>query len=339
MDRPSEAEALASAWRALTGNADCQGWRTIPVAAGKSCRLLAGRHFPGNEEAVLFGFRPVLIPDTENLPEGNGFVIRIVDFQLESESRLWFALLHQAAGSLEMFTMMAADVVATTDSAATDNNEQLISIFLGRVRAWQIFMKRASEGMLSPEAEVGLYGELVLLKEILESGVPETTAIQSWRGPLDGIQDFQLGTGAIEVKTTTSIGGFHANITSLEQLDESLITPLFLAGVHLQLKKSGISLPELVEEIYNLLHMEPELRLAFQTQLLHAGFYPSMSERYFRRFSLKRRKIFPIYGDFPRLRRSDVSSQIQKARYEIDLDLLNVADVSLDITLHSLGVF
>ena len=84
MGRPSEAEALASAWRALAGSAGSGGWRTIPVTAGGTCRILAGRQLPGDEEAVLIGLRPARIPAADQLPEGHGFSVQTVDPGLES---------------------------------------------------------------------------------------------------------------------------------------------------------------------------------------------------------------------------------------------------------------
>lgn len=334
----NEAEALVTAWRALNGREACEGRRTIPVSSGVICRLLAGRHFPGSEEAVLVGFRPVQIPANAYLPEGNGFVVRKVDFELESERRIWFALLRQAAGSLDMFTIMAADVVTTLNSSGIEIDEQLLGLFLGRIRAWQGFMKHGNEGVLSPESEVGLHGELLVLEALIEAGLPPATAIDSWYGPIDGVQDFQLGTGAIEVKTTISIGGFSASVTSLEQLDSSLVKPLFLAGVRLRLDETGINLPERVAAIRKMLQLESAALIVFESRLLHAGFSSAMSLRYTRRFSHDRTMIFHVDDCFPALTRSRVPNEIRKIRYEIDLELVKTADISLDFTLQKLGV-
>jgi hypothetical protein len=83
---------------------------------------------------------------------------------------------------------------------------------------------------LSPESEIGLVGELTLLRVIIDAGVPPVTAIESWVGPFDGVQDFNLGTGSLEVKATLSMTGFPAKIGSLEQLDDFVRQPLFLPG-------------------------------------------------------------------------------------------------------------
>ena len=74
MDQLNKAEEIASAWKALAGNSrGDEGWMTIPVSLKSSCKLLAGRRFPGNEEAVIVGFPSFQMPSKGQLPEGRGF--------------------------------------------------------------------------------------------------------------------------------------------------------------------------------------------------------------------------------------------------------------------------
>ena len=108
------------------------------------------------------------------------------------------------------------------------NPPTILRALLDRVRAWQVFMDRSGDGALSPEAEVGLFGELVVLGEVIRQGVPPIVACESWEGPGGGLHDFRWSTGAIEVKATAAVGSFPARIGSLAQLDDSEIQPLFL---------------------------------------------------------------------------------------------------------------
>jgi len=164
-------------------------------------------------------------------------------------------------------------------------------------------------------------------------------AVEAWCGPMDSLQDFRLGTGAIEVKTTLTGSGFYAAITSLEQLDDSLIRPLFLAGIRLRSDSvSGLNLPERVAAIRNSLHSDPAALNTFEARLLHAGFSSAMSARYSRCFSHDRTGLFQVDEGFPRLIRSGVPPEIRKVRYEIDLDLVSAQNVELDTALQSLGV-
>ena len=45
------------------------GWRTIEIATRLSCSVLAARHFPGNEEAVILGFSSAKIPSLSICPK------------------------------------------------------------------------------------------------------------------------------------------------------------------------------------------------------------------------------------------------------------------------------
>lgn len=334
----SEREELLAAWRALAGDQVAEGWRTIPVALGGPCRLLAGRHFPGNEEALLVGFASIQVPPADQLPQGTGFLVSRAEIGSEGSGRVWIALCRQSAGSPDLFAMMADDIVLTLEKQRSANDDRLFQVFLSRIRAWQEFMRRGGDGVLGPEAEVGLFGELELLRSLIMIGLPASVAVEAWQGPMDGLQDFAFGTGAIEVKTTVSPNGFPATIGSLDQLDDSLTRPLFLAGVRLVLDISGRTLPEQVGELRGLLCDEPAVPGLFDSRLLHAGFLNASAERYTRRFSLVGARMLPVSEGFPRLTRVNVAIEIRKVRYELDLDLVNVSDIGLDDALKQLGV-
>lgn len=105
------------------------------------------------------------------------------------------------------------------------------------IKPWNPFMSgHPAKPWTSPPASMRTDSGLVL-------------ALESWVGPLNAVRDFEIGTGAIEVKTTISAVGFPAKIGSLEQLDDSARQPLFLAGVRLRQGETGQNLSELVADI------------------------------------------------------------------------------------------
>ena len=53
-------EILAS-WKALNNPGSGTGWQAVPVTSPGDCRIMAARHFPENDEAVLIGFTPVAL--------------------------------------------------------------------------------------------------------------------------------------------------------------------------------------------------------------------------------------------------------------------------------------
>lgn len=339
MAQLNKAEEITAVWNALAESSRSEdGWMTMPVATGSPCALKVGRHFPGGEEAVLVGFRSLPSPVTEQLPEGRGFSVLEVVFDQEGEGRTWIALQRLTAGSLVMFTMMAADIVSTLDGIAATSDDLLFVAFLARIRAWQNFMQRGKEGVLGFESEVGLYGELVILEALVRAGMPPDLAVKAWVGPCDGIQDFIIGTGAIEVKTTTAAGIFPAWISSLEQLDDSQNSPLFLAAVRICQIDTGASLPEKICEIRHLLqNNSPGVLPEFELRLLQAGYISSLAGRYIRKFEKVAIRIILVDDFVPKLVHGTVPSGIIRAKYEINIETISSRDRSLENTLHSLG--
>lgn len=333
-----EAERLWVAWRALSGNRVDDGWLTIPIELDASCLLMAGRHFPGDEEAVLVGFRSIKMPPDSHLPQGHGFKVERLTSDALGDAHDWLALSRKVGGSLDLFAMMAGDAVRLLESSSFIDEERLFKLFLSRIRAWQDFMERGRDGVLDQESEIGLLGEMLVLKGLLDAGVPADMALDSWQGPLDSLQDFILGSGAIEVKTTVSANGFPATISSLEQLDETLRQPLFVAAVRLALDSSGKTLPEFAAEFKGLLREQPGALGTLENRLLQAGYLEALEDKYIRRFTHSSTSLLLVEGEFPRLTRHHVSASIARARYELNLDLASIENVGLIRALELLGV-
>ena len=232
---------------------------------------------------------------------------------------------------------MVADVSHTMEIESGVDETRLLKVFLGRIRAWQEFMRKGAQA-LSPESEIGLVGELTVLRAVIDAGVSPATAIESWVGPLDGVQDFELGTGSLEVKTTLSATGFTAKIGSLEQLDDSLRQPLFLVGARLRQSETGQRLPELVAEMHDVIAGEAEAVRLLSERLIAAGYFDAHADRYSRRLSLHDIRIIEVTEFFPRLTPGNLPLGITKATYEIDLDKAPGSSISAADAMKKLGV-
>jgi Putative PD-(D/E)XK family member, (DUF4420) len=333
MARPSKDFLLA--WSSLSGNEAERGWRTIALPPSGPLDVRAGRRTPDNAEAVLVGFPTAKIPTAEKFPEGQGFSVERAD--LESTGKLWIALSRKFAGSIELFAAMSCDVIGALDDAlaAGADEARLARVCIGRVGAWQEFMRKGNQA-LSPEAEIGLIGELTLLRAIIGAGVAAALAIESWIGPLDGIQDFEIGTGAIETKATLSAKGFPAKIGSLEQLDDSVRQPLFVAGARFRQVESGQNLPEFVAVMHKEIQGDPEAKRLLSERLLAAGYIDSHESKYTRRFTLNDIRIIKVDDNFPRLTSFSTPTGIMRAMYEIDLDKVQGDNVGIDTALKQL---
>lgn len=326
-----------AAWRALAGGPEVDGWKTIPIATSAACALLAGRRRPGDQEAILVGFRKIRAIPAAQMPQGHGFEVNRLLPAPTGYDGAWVTLTRRTGGNPDLFAMMAKDLVRLLEGCGHQDDDALLVRFLSRIRAWQDFMDRHKEGVLSPEAELGLFGELVILERMLNTGMAARNVLDAWQGPLDGLQDFIPGHGGIEVKTTLSAAGFRATITSLEQLDDNLRHPLFLAAVRLGLNASGITLSGMAETIRDRLRdSQSELEL-FEVRLFQAGLLPTAVECYTRRFLLSCTAILPVSAYFPRLTRANLHPAIRQARYEIDLDLTGASGIDLERALELVG--
>ncbi|PHV30766.1 PD-(D/E)XK motif protein [Janthinobacterium sp. NFX145] len=331
-----QSDEFLMAWSSLSGLGEEMGWQAIPIAPALPLELRAGRRSPDNAEAVFVGFPSIHLSAADKLPEGQGFAVERVDPQ--GDNKMWLALTRKPTGSEDLFASMASDVVGALDDAvaARANEQKLLRVFLGRVGAWQEFMRKGFQ-TLSPEAEIGLVGELYVLRLIIDAGVPAPVAVDSWCGPLDALQDFELGTGALEVKSTLSAIGFPAKIGSLEQLEDSVRQPLFVISVRLKQITTGKTMPEIVDEMQCIVKGDAEAERLISERLLAAGYIEQHAERYTRRFTQASTRIIEVSENFPRLTLGNVPLGITKASYEIDLDKAAGKVVEIDEALKKLG--
>lgn len=319
----TENSGLLTAWRALDGVSTANGWRTIDLEMMGNCRLLAGRRFPGNEEAILVGFSTASIPNDKSLPQAHGFCVNRLERNLLGDGNVWISLARVPAGTLDMFSLMAEDIVAFLKIRHADSEENILRAFLSRIHAWLNFMNRGSLDILSAEAEIGLFGELLVLQGLLETGIPPIDVINAWQGPVGGVQDFLIGSGAIEVKTTIAPASFPAKISSLEQLDTSLVQPIFIAGVRLILDDAGVTLPEFAYKLRSQIDPDAAARSLYENRLIQAGLLEAHSGSYVRKFRHSYTYVFAVEESFPRLSQENVPIEIRRAHYELDLALIN----------------
>jgi hypothetical protein len=328
---------LADAWRSLSGASGDDGWKLIKLDEVGACSLSAGRRFPGNSEALLVSFPGARVPAGRQLPHGRGFEVTKVPLGSNTEESLTLGLVREQAGSLDLFEAMAEDIIRSLERGSRASVQALLDIFLRRVAAWQDFMRRPGDQRLSPEEEVGLYGELLMLETMLEVGAPATDIVDGWEGPLDGLQDFVVGVGAIEVKATISATGFPARIASLEQLEDSERQPLYLAAQRLASVSDGAALPEIVDRLRARLSESGAAGL-FELRLKQAGYRDEHAEHYVRTFAPAGERLFHVDPNFPRLTPGTVSSAIRSAVYTLELDHLEAEPTPLLTALRNLEI-
>lgn len=310
-------DELILTWKALECASSEAGWSRMNIGSAGSVSIMAGLLQPGNEEALVILFPSLTPVKASNLPQGGGFQVICENF--DSEPGRWIAVVRTEAGPFDLFSLMAADIADTLHSSHIYDEAKKYQKMLGRIRAWQLFMKPGRD-RLTLEEELGLVGELYCVQALIGAGAPAERAINSWTGPEDGIQDFEIGIGALEVKSTLAVSGFPAKIQSLEQLDDSQRQPLIVAGCRFSLGESGSTLPERINQLYDRIRDTPGCGDRLDILLLRAGFHISQADLYTRRFVGPELQLWLVDDFFPRLTMSLVPTGIHSAFYSIDLE-------------------
>lgn len=192
---------------------------------------------------------------------------------------------------------------------------------LGRVFVrWRRFWAPDGAGEFSIEWLKGLFGELVVLKQLVDRA---SAAVESWIGPTDPNRDFSGHGIGLEVKTTTARPPV-AKIHSLAQLDADSLRSLFLVVVLLAHDGNGRALNEIVRELDGLLEATPAAHETFLERLRKAGYRRELEDRYSEhRFSTEDVRWFEVTEEFPKITRasfqSPPDSRILGVEYMLDL--------------------
>ncbi|KHT63903.1 hypothetical protein RJ45_09385 [Photobacterium gaetbulicola] len=304
-------------WNGLQTDEVQQGWQGIPLRKVGTISLYAARKYPENMESFAVGFKYFSAKQIASLPRGAGF--KVEEAQLNSEERNWIALSRQKSASLELFTMMATDIFNTLCKQEQASEEAAFTLFISRIKAWQQFMKQG-QSKLGKEAELGLVGELTFIRQLIDTGLCAGSLMSTWVGPDHAAQDFHLGIGAVEVKSTLAPVGFAAKIHSLEQLDDSMSGPLFMCGIRFSQSDKGQTLPDIVSDIRSQLeHIENQELDTFDTLLIKSGYHPTGAENYTTKFLPEEFMYWAVNDEFPRLTRAKVPFGVLGTTYTIDV--------------------
>lgn len=177
---------------------------------------------------------------------------------------------------------------------------------------------------LSPEQQHGLYGELLLMRELIAS-LGEANAIDAWLGPASEQHDFVFGAFDAECKTTTSEKRIHM-IGSASQLENVPGRELWLISVQITRAglDSGESLNELVSDVAESLDTQAERFWGF---LRDIGWRRDDADMYSQRFMLRSRiQTYLVTNDFPAITTAALKSVIP--HYDTVSDVSYRVDVS-----------
>ncbi len=236
----------------------------------------------------------------------------------------------------DIFAVLCEDL--TQAVANVENENTLLKILKQRFTKWQNLFEKLSNSGLSANEQKGFFGELYLLKILLENLKNPVYVLETWCGMLASPQDFYgQNQWAIEVKTTQE-NSEKLGINNEFQLDETVFESLFL--LHISLKnnenyllggskppdryknneKQSQNLNNLVAIIFDLLQNNALATQLFKQKLLDAGYYDLHKNLYENTFyELVATDFYVVKGEFPRLIPAKIYAGITNTKYQISL--------------------
>lgn len=245
---------------------------------------------------------------------------------VEIDGRRCLELSVAAASLFRSFYQLLADLTARIlDDAPVGAAAQAV------LADWRALLQQAAA--LSDERQAGLFGELWLLRRLIETRGPD--AVTAWTGPLRAAHDFRTTEGDLEVKTTYGARRVHV-INGVSQLTPVEDVPLYLLSLRLQAAgQGGHSLPEAVARVRGLLTAAAVYSARFEQALELAGYRDEDADLYPARSRFAAAPVLVAVVDgTPRLSRaalaclsaSYAAERIVDVTYRIDIEGLGWPD-------------
>ncbi|MFG3225168.1 PD-(D/E)XK motif protein [Kitasatospora sp. NPDC048194] len=270
--------------------------------------------FPGRDRALV-------IASTERIGDrdlvlANGLTCAFHDGHVE--------VVAQSATDPQIFCALLADLLDHLQRTSVGPAAAVVR----RIGSWQRMLVRGLGDALGPEARVGLFGELLVLRDLVVPALGEN-ALAAWQGPQGGPKDFAWAAWGLEVK---SMGGTRARlrcrIHGEDQLDDASYDYLALVHQTLLSGAGGVSLPDLVDELRAHTALTTQ-QAALENNLLEAGWLDAHRSHYEgERWLLTARRCFRVTDGFPRVVPQMLPRGVRGVAYDIDLGVC--ADAAVD---------
>lgn len=237
-------------------------------------------------------------------------------------------------GSQDIFVWLAEDIARRT--AAAENDEAAVSIWLGRLERWSRLLQRAPNG-LSERRQRALYAELWFLEWLIDQLGCEA-AVAAWTGPSGNPRDFETAAHGVEVKASAANEPQVVTINGERQLDDAELHSLHL--VHLSLEPIQ-GADETLAAMVGRLRARLDGAVAagdFEDRLMDAGYSDAHARRYAGiGYAHRRQSCFAVAGDFPRLIESVLPDGVGAVSYGLAIDACWAHEVQMEELERSLA--
>ena len=311
---------LAETWGYLEGDVDAAGGagrvqrRILP--RGRRNVFLALEVPTGNRMMILRVSSGSLV-GVPMPPDSGGLVLRLShrgDPVAETDVELVLTDVQHR----DIFDLLVRDLC----EAAEQPEDEAIGVarLVARLSDWQQLLRRLTPRGLSAEAQLGLWGELWVMRDVLAPVIGIGDAISAWRGPMGADQDFQMGAVCMEVKASAAHGLDRISVASERQLEVPEDVALVLVGLSLDARIGhGETLGDMIRVVRSAaaaagyLSMLDDRLEGSGCDVEDAHLHGEMG------YSVRSLLPFLVGQGFPRLVSTDIPIGISDVRYRVSL--------------------
>jgi hypothetical protein len=325
-------------WQTLESPQDTPGRSSISLYTDSPLDIHLAVSHPGRQRMLVLRTdarsADPIVRSVSRLPKAAG-----IEMNLSAVSRVEYELqLVLTANDLnEVFNPLVADVADVARDAPDATGA--LSAAVQRFGRWQELLSAVGRDGLTVEARRGLYGELLVLGDVLLTQLSPAEAVAAWTGPTGTNQDFEMPDVAVETKASTAKRPRSIRIASERQLDGAGTAALLLGLVQLDERRGGTgeSLNRRVDGIRRQL-TDPAARTRFDGLLIQAGYLPVQRDLYDEpRYTLRDLRFWHVRDDFPRLVESDLPEGVGDCSYRLDVSALSIYKAETDEVKELIG--
>lgn len=294
-----------------TSSALALRWDLVEAQPPSDERLTVRTALPGRRDDVLIAVdaakrRHVLVAIPPGEPcelaerTSKGIAVQTVEMNVgggRAEVFVEIACLEsQGHAALDI---VVGELVEALEAGASIGRVRLVQNVLSK---WRRFWSGVSQGMLSKEQQLGLFGEVWFLSRWLSPSVGVAKAVQMWRGPIGARNDLEIQGLGIEVKTTGRVDASHI-IHGLDQLLEPPGGTLLLFSLSVRDEASGVeTLPRVIQEMRGWLADDYSALSQFDSTLYAAGYDDRFAFEYAKlALRIRDEGLYRVTEGFPRL--------------------------------------
>lgn len=247
-----------------------------------------------------------------------------IEISVQSDKKtLTFILLQKSA--LRQFRIFCEDCIDAVKDLSTKHPGEILSSLTKIIENWVELFNGDGRKKLSKSSELGLIGELLVIRNVLMDVLSPSESVFAWQGPKRHEQDFSYNACLIEVKCQLASKDKAFTISSLEQLDDVsgqiYISHIGISSTSPNMAKS-FSLPSLVDEVINSLSIDNYAIDTFLGFLELVG-YDHDGAWSFESYVESFMHIYKVTEGFPRIIKPHVHGAIDKCNYRINANMLS----------------